>query len=183
MALTFEPLRPSVRRCALVICASTGTREVNSLIVGNRPAELFALLPCCGMTAAIAMYAALVATAALALQLVSEWRSWATRVEVSVSRMKLARPDAAPEPVILFRLINHSGHQVKVTHLSMDPVRRGGQHTLFPQPLPLAQAGPFTIPPRDAVTVYQPPNLGADADLDHKTRAAVATSDGASSRA
>jgi hypothetical protein len=129
------------------------------------------------VTTAIAIYAALVATAALALELVSEWRTWSTRVEVHLSRMSLARPNEPHEPVILFRLINHSGHRVKVTHLGMEPLRRGGKHLFFPQPLPLGVPGPLEIPPRDAITVYQPPESLADADRNHRTRAIIATSD------
>jgi hypothetical protein len=129
------------------------------------------------MTSALAFYGAVVATAALTLELVSEWRSWSTRVEVQVSRMILAQPDRPHEPVVLFRLINHSAHPVKVTHLGMEPLRKGGRHLFFPQPLPLGLPGPFEIPPRDSITLHQPPESLADGDPEHKTRAIVATSD------
>jgi hypothetical protein len=132
-----------------------------------------------GLTTVLAVYGALVATAALAIELVSQWRSWSTRVEVTVSRMSLLEPGKPEEPVILFRLTNHSAHRVKVTHLSMEPVRKGGKHLFFPQPLPLGVPGPFEIPPRDSITLYQPPESLSDSnpDPDHKTRATVATSD------
>lgn len=129
------------------------------------------------MTSVLAAYGALVATAALALELVSQWRSWSTRVEVQVSSMILAKANGPDEPVILFRLINHSAHKVKVTHLGMEPLRRGGRHLFFPQPLPLGVPGPFEIPSRDSITLYQPPESLADGDPRHKTRAIVATSD------
>jgi hypothetical protein len=129
------------------------------------------------MTIALAIYASLVATAALALELVSQWRSWSTRVEVQVSRMQLARPNEEPEPVILFRLVNLSGHPVKITHLGMQPLRRGGKHLFFPAPLPLGVPGPFEIPARDSITLYQPPASVADGDPGYRTRAIIATSD------
>lgn len=129
------------------------------------------------MTTALAVYGALVATAALAIELVSQWRSWSTRVEVHVSRMSLLEPGKPEEPVILFRLTNHRAHRVKVTHLGMEPIRRGGMHLFFPQPLPLGIPGPFEIPPRDSITLYQPPESLSDGDPNYKTRATVATSD------
>jgi hypothetical protein len=55
------------------------------------------------VTTAIAIYAACVATAALALELVSEWRSWSTRVEVKVQpRRVLQAGQSEGEPVIAF---------------------------------------------------------------------------------
>src|SRR4051794_33781331 len=69
------------------------------------------------VTTAIAIYAALVSTVALALGLVSEWRSWGTRVEVKVEPgMAVVRPHLPDEPAVVFRLINHSAHPVKITH-------------------------------------------------------------------
>ena len=130
------------------------------------------------MTTAIAIYAAILSTAALTLELVSEWRSWSTRVRVTLSRMALARPGQPEEPVILFRVTNDSAHPIKITHLGMEPLRRGGQHLFFPQPLPLGVPGPFEVPPRDSITLYQPPDSVADGDPDHRTRATIATSDG-----
>lgn len=132
------------------------------------------------VTASVATYAGLVATAALAIQLVSEWRTWSTRVTVEMRRMALSAPNETPTPVVLFTITNHSGHQVKITHLGTTPLRRGGPHTFFPRPLPLGVPGPFTIPPRDAITLYQPPDSFAGGDLQHRTRALIATSDGKS---
>ena len=94
--------------------------------------------------------------------------------------MSLASPDEPPEPMVVFTITNHSGHQVKITHLGTGPLRRGGSHTFFPRPLPLGVAGPFTVPPRDAITLYQPPTSFADGDPEHRTRALVQTSDGKS---
>jgi hypothetical protein len=78
---------------------------------------------------------------------------------------------------VVFRLINHSAHPVKITHLGMEPLARGGHHLMFPQPLPLGVPGPFEIPARDAITLHQPPESFKDGDPRHKTRAIVTTSD------
>jgi hypothetical protein len=131
------------------------------------------------VTTAVAIYAAVVSTAALTLELVSEWRSWGTRVEVTVEPgMAVIRPGAPDEPAVVFRLINHSAHRVKITHLGVEPLRRGGKHLFFAQPLPLGVPGPFEIPSRDAITLHQPPAGFKDGDPRHKTRALVTTSDG-----
>jgi hypothetical protein len=128
-------------------------------------------------TTAVAGYAALISTAALAVQLVREWRTWGTRVVVEVRRMMLASPRAPSEPVVMFDIINHSGHLVKITHLVMEPLEKGGKSSLFPQPLPHGVPGPFEIPPRDAITLYQPVDSLGEGDPHHKTRASVTTSD------
>jgi hypothetical protein len=130
------------------------------------------------MTTAIAIYGAIVATAALAIELVSQWRSWSTRVEVKLDRMMLHEANRPEQPVILFTLINHSGHPVKITHLGMRPIKKGGASLFFPQPLPLGIAGPWPIPARDSITLYQPPESVDDGDPGYKTRAIVNTSDG-----
>jgi len=79
------------------------------------------------VTTAIAIYAAVVSTVALALELVSEWRSWGTRVQVALRPgMAIVRPHAPDESAVVFELINHSAHPVKITHLGMEPLQRGG---------------------------------------------------------
>lgn len=67
---------------------------------------------------------------------------------------------------------------MKITHLGMEPIERGGQAFFFPNPLPYGTPGPFEIPPRDAITLYQPPDTLGEGDPHHKTRAQVTTSDG-----
>jgi hypothetical protein len=129
-------------------------------------------------TTAVAGYAALISTAALAVQLVREWRTWGTRVEVELSRRTIIGPGKPSEPAIVFNLVNHSGHLVKITHLGMEPIEKGGEAFFFPTPLPLGAPGPFEIPPRDAITLYQPPDTLGEGDPGHKTRARVTTSDG-----
>jgi hypothetical protein len=126
----------------------------------------------------VAGYAALIATAGLAVQLVREWRTWGTRVEVKLRRMSIIGPGKPAEPAVIFELINHSGHLVKITHLGMEPIEKGGQAFFFPTPLPYGTPGPFEVPPRDAITLYQPPDTLGEGDPHHKTRARVTTSDG-----
>lgn len=43
-------------------------------------------------TTVVAGYAALIATAGLAVQLVKGWRTWGTRVEVKLRRMSIIGP-------------------------------------------------------------------------------------------
>jgi hypothetical protein len=125
------------------------------------------------ISAIIGGWAAGVATAALWLQA----RSGQTRVEVRLQRMTLAAPGQDPKPVALFRLINHSAHRVKVTHVGLGPIRKGGMHIFIPHPLPLPAPGPFEIEARDSVQVYIEPEQLADGDPRWKTRALIATSD------
>ena len=79
-------------------------------------------------TAIVAGYAALVATLALAFNVFSWLRTWQTRLTVDLRRMQLMTPGVGSEPVVLFALTNHSGHRVKVTHVPLKPLRRGGDH-------------------------------------------------------
>jgi hypothetical protein len=124
---------------------------------------------------------AIVATGAFVINLLSWITAWQTRVEVHVRRMETVTPGtpAGPEPAVLFELVNHSGHTVKVTHLSPAPVRKGGAHLYFPQPFPLVTPGPFEIGPRDATVVWIKPDVlaEADPDPDYRTRAEIRTSD------
>jgi hypothetical protein len=131
------------------------------------------------VTTAIAIYAALVSTGVLVLELVREWRSWSTRVAVTVHpRMVIARAGEANGHAVVFKLINHSAHAVKITHVGMEPLRKGGDHVMFTWPLGLPAPGPFEIPPRDAVTLHQRPDDFRAGDPRHKTRLIIATSDG-----
>jgi hypothetical protein len=130
-------------------------------------------------TAGIAPYAAVVGTVALVNQVLHEWRSWATRVEVKLSRQSIVSPHLeGAQEAIVFEPINHSEHPVTIRHLGLAPLREGGQASFFPTPLPRTEPGPFGIPARDAVTVYQPPESLGPADPNYTTRARVRTSDG-----
>lgn len=125
----------------------------------------------------LSTYAAIVGTIALAFQIFAWWRSWQTRVVVTLQRMMLATAGQDPKPVVLFRLVNHSPHPVKVTHVGLAPLHKGGKHIFIPQPLPLAVAGPFEIDARDSAQVYVEPQRLEDVDPGWKTRAQIATSD------
>ncbi len=129
-------------------------------------------------TTLVALYAAVIATLSLGFQAYSWLRTRPTRLDVSLRRMNLASADGTtPEPVLLFRITNHSGHRVTVTHLGLSPLRRGGKSLMLPQPLPLPAPGPFDVPARDSKQVWVKPATLADGDPRHKVRARVATSD------
>jgi len=132
-------------------------------------------------TAIAAGYAAIIATLALAFNVFSSLRTWLTRVKVTLRRMELVSPGGKPEPVILFELMNRSPHKVKITHVSLAPTTRGGAHLFIPHPLGLPEPAPFEIPARDSVAVWVKPEILADGDPRHKTRAEIKTSDGVTS--
>jgi hypothetical protein len=132
-------------------------------------------------TAIVAGYAAVVATAALVVQLVSWLSSWRTRVEVKLGRYELHTPSVGSEPVVLFRLVNHSSHEVKVTHVGFAPQKRRGTAFVITRPWPLEQSLPIPIPPRDSRDVWIKPNdLPEGLERDRKVRALIGTSDGKS---
>ena len=132
------------------------------------------------VTAVVAIYAALVATGAFVVNLLNWIRAWQTRVEVIVQRMdSVAFGSSEREPVVLFELVNRSAHPVKVTTLSLAPVRKGGEHLLFLRPFPLTSPLPIELPPHDATDLWIEPDEIAKADPDpsYRTRAWVRTSD------
>jgi hypothetical protein len=92
--------------------------------------------------------------------------------------MSIVGPEHPSEPALIFELINHSGHPVKITHLGLEPIKNDGQAFFFPNPLPHGLPGPHVIPPRDAITLFQPPEFLIEGDPKYKTRARVNTSDG-----
>jgi hypothetical protein len=134
-------------------------------------------------TTGIALYAALIATGGLAVQLVREWRTWSTRLTVEVQpRMSVVQPGTTltgePESVVVFKIINHSDHPAKVTHLSVEPIKGDGKSIAFMAPFPGGTPGPWPVEPHDSITLYQPEDSFADGDPTYKTRARVTTSDG-----
>lgn len=138
-------------------------------------------------TSGLAIYGAAVASGGLAVQLMREWRTWGTRISVKMRPMMLAHPPTPltkriDEPVVVFEITNHSDHLAKVTHLSVEPITKGGKNLWFPQPLPHGVPGPFEVPPHDSITLYQPRYSFKDGDPNHKTRARVSTSDGKTAR-
>jgi hypothetical protein len=126
---------------------------------------------------AVAGYAALVGSVVLAFQVLSWLRSWNTRVEVRCGRYDLLSAGEEPETVVLMRMINHSGHEVKITSVGWGPQRRKGPASVIVRPWPLELRLPFTIPPRDSQEVWTKPEL-LGLDLNRKVRAQVTTSDG-----
>jgi hypothetical protein len=127
------------------------------------------------VTVVIAGYAALVGTFALAFQAISWLRSWSTRVKCG--RYELHSVGADPETVVLIRMINHSGHEVKITSVGWGQQRRKGPAFVITRPWPLELPLPFTIAPRDSQDVWTKPGM-LNLDLDRKVRAQVSTSDG-----
>lgn len=129
------------------------------------------------VTVVIAGYAALVGTLALAFQAISWLRSWSTRVEVSCGRYDLVSVGEEPETVVLIRMINHSGHEVKITSVGWGQQRRKGPAYVITRPWPLELPLPFVVAPRDSQDLWTKPDM-LNLDLDRKVRAQVSTSDG-----
>ncbi|MGE5336000.1 MAG: hypothetical protein ACM3JL_01085 [Nitrososphaerota archaeon] len=133
------------------------------------------------VTVVIAGYAALVGTFALAFQTISWLRSWSTRVEVRLGRYELHTPNVGSESVVLFHLVNHSSHEVKVTHVGFARQRRKGPAFVITRPWPVEQPLPIPIPPRDSRDVWtKPDQLPEGLNRDKKVRALISTSDGKS---
>jgi len=163
-------------RLRVVVLRQSGVAGGGSDATVSRDVTLVAF----STTTGIALYAALIATGGLAVQLIREWRTWSTRVQVEMRRMTLAAPGEANEPVVIFTITNRSDHPVKITHLGTEPIRSGGKSLFFPAPLPAGIPGPFPVPPHDSITLYQPDSSFADGEPEHRTRARVSTSDGKS---
>ncbi len=134
------------------------------------------------VTAVVAGYAAAVATAGVAVQGATWWRGWATRVKVAVRPgMKVATPGTPVtdhEDAIIFEIVNHSGHDVKIVTFWLARGwrrKRGGWAIPWLRGVPAP--GQFTIPARDAVTPYLSPE---DVEMTRgmAVRAYVKTSDG-----
>jgi hypothetical protein len=129
------------------------------------------------VTVVVAGYAALVGTVAFVFQVLAWLRSWNTRVKVTCGRYNLVSAGEEPEPIALIRMINHSGHEVKITSVGWGPQRRKGPASIIVRPWPLELRLPFTIAPRDSEDVWTKPDL-LGLDLDREVRAQVTTSDG-----
>jgi hypothetical protein len=117
-------------------------------------------------TAAIAIYAALVATAALLVQYI-QWRSSRTRVKVEthagvapiLSEEKDSYGNELQErdEVLFIQLTNRSPHAVKITHVGAVSVDKKEKKGLaFTRPYPLNFGLPIEISARDNVTLWQP---------------------------
>lgn len=117
-------------------------------------------------TAAIAIYAAVVATGALVVQY-AQWRSSRTQLKVEtyagVAPIRSAEQDAygnelhKQDEVLFIRLTNRSPHGVKITHVGATSASKKDAKALaFTRPYPLGAPLPFQIAARDNVTIWQP---------------------------
>lgn len=117
-------------------------------------------------TAVIAIYAALVATAALLVQY-SQWRNSHTRLKVEVHAGVAPILSEEKDPfgnalhkrgeVLFSQLTNCSPHAVKITHVGATPVDLKDEKSLaFTRPYPLNLRLPLEIAARDNVTLWQP---------------------------
>jgi hypothetical protein len=131
------------------------------------------------VTIVVAGYAALVGTLALAVQVATWFRTWATRVEVTLSPMQIIDATGTDEAIVLFRMINHSEHPVKITSLGFAPQKRGGMGAVIARPYPLGQPLPIPIAPRDQAQAWTHPDKKPNfLEQSGKVRAVVSTSDG-----
>ncbi len=132
------------------------------------------------LTDALAIYGAVVSSATVVVGYVTWRRTIQTRVEVKMRAMMLHDPSGPDRPVVIIEMINHSQHQVAVTHVSFQ--RSDTDEYLFiPRPLPVTEPMPIVIAPRRAKSVWvEEPTLGV---LAHEPlRAHVSTEDGHSFR-
>lgn len=110
------------------------------------------------LTTGVAIYAAVVATAAGLIQL-AQWRASRTKIGIQVNpgtapihhgkTDSLGNELAEDSDVVFIQLTNKSPHPVKistVTAVDADDKQRG---FVFPRPYPLELVLPFEIPPRD----------------------------------
>lgn len=138
-------------------------------------------------TSIIAIYAALVATAALGVQF-AQWRSARTSLKVQanagVAPVRSGKQDEfgnetfERREVVFVSLTNKSPHTVKITHvgfLGADGRKKTG--ALFARPYPLSVQLPFEIPARDVLTLWQPRD-GLDAWETGVVRVVVQTAGG-----
>jgi hypothetical protein len=114
------------------------------------------------VTIVVAGYAALVGTLALAVQVATWFRTWATRVEVTLSPMQIIDATGTDEAIVLFRMINHSEHPVKITSLGFAPQKRGGMGAVIARPYPLGQPLPIPIAARGPGSGLDPPGQKAE---------------------
>jgi hypothetical protein len=118
-------------------------------------------------TSIIAIYAALVASAALGVQF-ARWRSARTSLKVEANAgvapiLKNGDHDAfgnqtsEPGEVVFLRLTNRSPHAIKITHVGVQTVGRKDKRGIaFARPYPLHVQLPFEIPARDNIILWQP---------------------------
>lgn len=138
-------------------------------------------------TTITAIYAALVASAALGIQLV-QWRGGRTQVKVKVNagvapilgqeHDEYGNEISERGEVLFLRLTNRSPHAVKLTHIGvMEAGRKAKRGIAFARPYPLDYRLPLEIPPRDNRTIWQP-RTGLDSIADRRMRAVIETAAG-----
>jgi hypothetical protein len=115
---------------------------------------------------------------AFVFQVISWARTWSTCVEVKVGPFEPATPGVGSEAVVLFRMINHSGHEVKFTHVGFAPQKRKGPGFMIMRPWPLEMPAPFPIAPRDSCGLDETRPGPEGIDRDRKIGALITPSDG-----
>jgi hypothetical protein len=119
-------------------------------------------------TTVIAIYAAVVATAALFVEY-AQWRS--SRTQLKIETYAGVAPILSEEldghgnelhkqdEVLFIRLTNRSPHGVKITHVGAISANKDDKEALFfARPYPLDFPLPFQIAARDNVTLWLPRN-------------------------
>jgi len=138
-------------------------------------------------TAAIAIYAAFVASATLLVQY-AQWRSSRTLLKIEIHAGVAPVVSETQDPhgdkllkkdeVLFVQLTNRSPHAVKITHvgaISMGDKEKKG--IAFARPYPLHLSLPFEIPARDNVTLWQP-RQGLDAWENKRMQVVIRTAAG-----
>jgi hypothetical protein len=105
-----------------------------------------------GSTTAIAIYAAVVATAGVAWQVYTWLRLHGTRVRVTVSNAFLTFPDHLPQ-VAMITVRNLGGHPIRVTSAGFDFQDGSGRTVVLTQPPPGASL-PGIVQPRDSAETW-----------------------------
>jgi hypothetical protein len=127
----------------------------------------------------LAAFGAVTGSIALSFQIYSSVRTWKTRLEISIGLNDIFDANQNKEVVASYRMVNHSGHIIRVTHVGMAPKKRKENPAWIPRPYPLSQPLPIEIAARDSSCVWVPiEEFKAFASLDEKVRAQVWTSDG-----
>ena len=128
------------------------------------------------VSTSIAGLALVVAALSAGFQIYAWRRDRSTRVEVRVSA-RFVHPTG--DHVIYIELINHSNHDVAVTHISFNPQRPDGGFLYIPRPFPVEQPIPIVMPPRRSKAEWVLRETLADKlDLDKPVQALVSTDDG-----
>jgi hypothetical protein len=133
------------------------------------------LLAVDALSTSIASVALLVSVVSAGFQIYAWRRDRSTRPDVRVSA-RFVHPSG--EHVVYIELVNHSNHEVAVTHVSFMPQKPGDNFLYIPRPLPVEEPIPIVIPPRRSKAVWVlRETLAEKLDLDQPVRAHVSTDD------